>query len=124
MIFTIIGALVFMAVMLLSILIMCGLPLGEFTMGGAYKVFPKKLRIIMLFQIILQVFFVVIILQCGCIMSLWFSKKTTKIICIVIASYLSINTLMNLASKSKKEKYIMTPLSTLAAICYWITALS
>ncbi len=124
MIFTIIGALVFMAVMLLSILIMCGLPLGEFTMGGAYKVFPKKLRIIMLFQIILQAFFVVIILQSGGIMSLWFSKKATKIICIIIASYLSINTLMNLASKSKKEKYIMTPLSTIAAICYWITALS
>lgn len=122
MIFAIIGALIFSIVIVLSILIMCGLPLGEFTMGGAYKVFPKKLRIVLLFQIILQIFFVIIIFQQGDVMPLWFSKKTTKIICIIIASYLSLNTFMNLASKSKKEKYLMTPLSILAALCYWMTA--
>ena len=30
-----------------SVLIICGLPLGELTMGGQYKVFPKKLRIVL-----------------------------------------------------------------------------
>lgn len=50
--------------------------------------------------------------------SLWFSAYVTKIICIVMALYLSLNTLMNLVSKSKKEKYIMTPLSFISAICF------
>ena len=54
---------------------------------------------------------------------LWFSKKVTKIICIVMAVYLSLNTVMNFVSKSKKEKCIMTPLSFVAAVCFWITAL-
>ena len=118
----IIGAGAFSVVIVLSILIICGLPLGELTMGGRYKVFPKKLRLILLTQLILQVFFVIIILQMGGFMPLWFSVRVTKIIGVVMAVYLSLNTLMNFVSKSKKERYIMTPLSFITAICFWITA--
>lgn len=120
---SIIGAGAFSIVIILSILIICGLPLGELTMGGQYKVFPKKLRIVLVIQLILQVFFVLIILQMGEFIPLWFSYNVTKIIGIVMAIYLSLNTVMNLISKSKKEKYIMTPLSFVTAICFWITAL-
>ena len=88
---SIIGAGAFSIVIILSILIICGLPLGELTMG----------------EFIL----------------LLFSYNVTKIIGIVMAIYLSLNTVMNLISKSKKEKYIMTPLSFVTAICFWITAL-
>ena len=119
----IIGASVFSVVIVLSFLIICGLPLGELTMGGQYKVFPKKLRIVLVTQLILQIFFVVIILQMGGLIPLWFSDKVTKIICVVMAIYLSLNTFMNFVSKSKKEKYVMTPLSAISAICFWITAL-
>ena len=120
---SIIGAGSFSIVIILSILIICGLPLGELTMGGQYKVFPPKLRIVLVTQLILQVFFVLIILQMGEIIPLLFSYNVTKIIGIVMAIYLSVNTVMNLISKSKKEKYIMTPLSFVTAICFWITAL-
>ena len=120
---SIIGAGSFSIVIILSFLIICGLPLGELTMGGQYKVFPKKLRIVLVAQLILQVFFVLIILQIGEFIPLWFSYNVTKIIGIVMAIYLSLNTVMNLISKSKKEKYIMTPLSFVTAICFWITAL-
>ena len=40
----IIGAITFSVVIILSVLIICGLPLGELTMGGQYKVFPKKIK--------------------------------------------------------------------------------
>ena len=120
---SIIGAGAFSIVIILSILIICGLPLGELTMGGQYKVFPPKLRIVLVTQLILQVFFVLIILQMGEIIPLLFSYNVTKIIGIVMAIYLSVNTVMNLISKSKKEKYIMTPLSFVTAICFWVTAL-
>ncbi len=119
----IIGVSGFSIVIILSFLIICGLPLGELTMGGQYKVFPKKLRIILVVQLILQMFFVVIILQMGGFVSLWFSYNITRIICIVMAIYLSFNTFMNLISKSKKEKYVMTPLSAISAVCFWLTAL-
>lgn len=119
----IIGAGAFSVVIIVSILTICGLPLGELTMGGKYKVFPKKLRIVVVTQLILQVFFVLIILQMGEFMPLWFSYDVTKIIGIIMAIYLSLNTVINIISKSKKEKYIMTPLSFITAICFWITAL-
>ena len=119
----IIRAITFSVVIILSVLIICGLPLGELTMGGQYKVFPKKLRIVLVTQLIFQIFFVIVILQMGDYFPLWFSKKVTKIICIVMAVYLSLNTVMNFVSKSKKEKCIMTPLSFVAAVCFWITAL-
>ncbi|MEE1056110.1 MAG: hypothetical protein UH239_02560 [Acutalibacteraceae bacterium] len=110
-------------VIILSVLLICGLPLGELTMGGQYKVYPIKLRIVLVVQLLLQAFFVITILQAGGIIPLWFSENVTEIICIIMAVYLSLNTVMNFISKSKKEKYIMTPLSLLTAICYWITAL-
>jgi hypothetical protein len=59
----------------------------------------------------------------GGFIPLWFSDSKTKIICIVMAVYLSINTIMNLISSSNKEKYIMTPLSAISSICFWITGL-
>ena len=46
MMIAIIGASTFSVVIILSVLLICGLPLGELTMGGRYKVFPKKLRIV------------------------------------------------------------------------------
>lgn len=119
----IIGTIAFSIVIVLSILIICGLPLGELTMGGQHKVFPPRLRIILISQLFLQLFFVVILLQMGGYLPLWFSERTTRIIAIVMAIYLSINTLMNFISKSKKEKYIMTPLSLITAICFWVTIL-
>lgn len=119
----IIGACAFSIVIVLSILIIIGLPLGELTMGGQYKVFPKKLRIVLFTQLFLQIFFVIIILQMGGIIPLWFSYNVTRVISICMSIYLSLNALMNLVSKSKKERYIMTPLSLIAAICFWITTL-
>ena len=53
----IIGACAFSIVIVLSILIIIGLPLGELTMGGQYKVFPKKLRIVLFTQLFLQIYF-------------------------------------------------------------------
>lgn len=120
---SIIGASIFSIVIILSVLLICGVPLGELTMGGQYKVFPKKLRIVLVIQLLIQIFFIVIILQMGGLIPLWFSDKVTRTICIVMAVFLSLNTVMNFISKSKKEKYIMTPLSLVSAICFWITAL-
>jgi len=117
------GALAFSVVIILSLLIICGLPLGELTMGGQYKIFPKSLRIVLVMQLILQILFVVVILQMGGFVSLWLSAETTRIIGTVMAVYLSLNTVMNFISKSKKEKYVMTPLSLLSAICFWAMVL-
>ena len=119
----IIGASLMSVIIILSILLILELPLGDLTMGGKYRVFPHNLRILLVIQLVLQVFFTIIILQMGGYIPLWFSYHVTRIICIVMAVYLSLNTVANFFSNSKKEKYIMTPLAFVMAICFWVTAL-
>lgn len=120
----ILGAILFGGIAMMTLLVACGAPLGEFTMGGQYKVLPKSLRVMAGISIVIQLFAMVIVLQAGGYMALWLSPKVTKSVCIFYAVYLSVNTLMNLFSKSKKERYVMTGLSIVAAICFWYTGLN
>lgn len=120
--FAIIGAVLFFGICIITVLVAFGMPLGEYTMGGNYKILPVKLRIFEVISIFIQIFAMLIILQAGGFIPLFFSFRITKYICFFFAFYLSLNTIMNFTSKSKKEKYVMTPLSFIAAICYWITS--
>lgn len=120
--FAVIGALLFWGIAVMTALVACGFPLGEYTMGGQYKILPNKLRMMAILSVAIQLFAMLIVLQAGGFIPLMFSFKITKYVCFFFAAYLSLNTIMNLTSKSKKEKYVMTPLSFIAAICYWITA--
>ena len=120
--FSILGAVLFGVIATMTVLVACGLPLGEFTMGGQHKILPKKFRVMAVISVGIQIFAMIIILQAGGFISLWLSFKVTKYICFFFAAYLSLNTIMNMISKSRKEKYVMTPLSFIAGICFWITA--
>ena len=120
--FSILGAVLFGAIAIMTVLVACGLPLGEFTMGGQHKILPEKFRVMAVISVAIQIFAMIIILQAGGFISLWLSFKVTKYICFFFAAYLSLNTIMNMISKSRKEKYVMTPLSFIAGICFWITA--
>ena len=119
---SILGAVLFGVIATMTVLAACGLPLGEFTMGGQHKILPKKFRIVAVISAVIQIFAMIIILQAGGLLPLWLSFKVIKYICFFFAAYLSLNTIMNMISISKKEKYVMTPISLIAAICFWITA--
>ena len=120
--FSILGAVLFGVIAIMTVFVACGLPLGEFTMGGQHKILPKKLRVVAVISVAIQIFAMIIILQAGGFISLWLSFKVTKYICFFFAAYLSLNTIMNMISKSRKEKYVMTLLSLITGICFWITA--
>ena len=116
------GAVLLLAVAVMEVLLIAGLPLGEFTMGGRHKVLPPMYRAFAASSIILQLFGAAMILQGGGLMKMWFAVKVTKIICFVFAGFFAVNTVMNLISPSKKEKYVMTPLAAIEACCFAITA--
>ena len=120
--FSILGAVLFGVIAIMTVLVACGLPLGEFTMGGQHKILPKKFRVMAVISVAIQIFAMIIILQAGGFISLWLPFKVTKYICFFFAAYLFLNTIMNMISKSRKEKYVMTPISLIAGICFWVTA--
>ena len=118
-----IGSVLLGIVIILGILLIMGLPLGELTMGGRYKVWPGKLRIVAASQLAVQLFALYILLAAGRKVPLFVSEKATKIACIVFAVFFVYNTFMNIISPSKKEKMIMTPMSALAAVCFALAAI-
>ena len=124
MVVAIVGSMMFLMVAILYILLAIGLPFGELAMGGKFKIMPKNMRIVCAFSVVIQLFAVIIILQTAEILPLMFSMKVTRGVCYFFAAYLTLNVIMNLASKSKKERLIMYPISSIAAICFWIIAIT
>ncbi len=119
-----IGATLLGIVVIMSILLIIGLPLGEFSMGGRFgKVWPPKIRLLGVTQLLTQLFALYIILAAGTIVPYFINFNTTKVICFVFAAFFFFNTLLNAISPSKKEKFVMTPMSLGAAVCFLITAI-
>ncbi len=116
------AAILFTVIAILTLLVALGLPFGEFTMGGQHKILPPKVRIVAGCSFLIQLLAIIVVLQAGGHIPLWFPSVVTKGTCKFFAAYLSLNMIMNALSKSKKERYVMTPLSLVAAICFWITA--
>ena len=120
---SIIGAVLLFIAAVFEVLLIVGLPLGEFTMGGRHKILPPAMRAAGAVSLLAQVFAGLILLQTGGFMSMWFSFGVTRVICYVFAGFFVINTGMNFFSTSKKEKYTMTPLALIEAACFLLTAI-
>ena len=119
-----IGASLLIIVIVMSILLICGVPLGELSMGGKFgKVWPPKIRLLALTQLLSQLFALYIILSAGAIIPYFINKGATMVVCYVFAGFFFLNTILNIISPSKKEKFIMTPMSLGAAVCFLITAI-
>lgn len=63
--FSIIGAIIFGCIALLTLLVTLGYPLGEFTLGGKYKILPSKMRIMSGISLIIQAVAIIAILDAG-----------------------------------------------------------
>ena len=119
-----IGASLLIIVIIMSILLICGVPLGELSMGGKFgKVWAPKIRLLALTQLLSQLFALYIILSAGAIIPYFINKGVTMVVCYVFAGFFFLNTVLNIISPSKKEKFIMTPMSLGAAVCFLITAI-
>ena len=119
-----IGSIAFLAVAVLYTLLALGFPYGEFAMGGKHKIMPMQMRIACFISVVIQLMAIVFILQAGNVISISLIAPVAKGVCYFFAFYLFLNTFMNAFSKSKKEKIVMTPLSSITAVCFLITALN
>ncbi|MDU5334523.1 hypothetical protein [Enterococcus sp.] len=120
--FSIVGAMIFGMMTVLTLLVTVGLPLGEFTMGGKHKVLPIQMRFASGSAFIFQIIAILSVLYVGEIISLSIPFSLARGVCIFFGFYLLLNTGMNLMSFSKKEKYVMTPLALIGSICFFATA--
>lgn len=122
-VFAITGAALLFIAAVFEVLLVAGLPLGEFTMGGRYKILPPVMRGAAVFSLLTQVFAGLILLQAAGFMGMWIPFGAMRIICYVFGGFFVINTVMNFFSTSKKEKFVMTPLAAIEAACFLVTAI-
>ncbi|MDQ0227378.1 hypothetical protein [Metabacillus niabensis] len=122
-IITIIVAIIFLSIAVFQVLLSLGYPLGEFAMGGYFKVLPKKLRMISAVNaIILLLMAFVFLVDSKVIIAYTFLP--TNILVWAITIFLGVNSIANLMSQSKKERLVMTPLSTITFLLCLVISLS
>lgn len=107
---TITVVVLFVAIAAFQLLLALGYPLGEFAMGGYYKVLPMKLRFMSVVNSFILLCMGFIFLQHSQLV-IGFEFLSTTILVWVITIFLGLNTIINVISRSKKERFVMTPLS-------------
>lgn len=120
-ILSVVVAIMFVSIAVFQVLLSLGFPLGEFAMGGFHKVLPKKLRIVSVFNAIILLFMGFIFLQHTNVFHA-FNFSSTNIFVWAITIFLGFNTIANIVSRSRKERVVMTPLSSIAfLLCLFIS---
>ncbi len=117
--FTVVSAL--LAIFQLTLVF--GAPLGRFAWGGQNDVLPARLRRGSVIAVILYVAFSVILLTASGVISLPVLEPVAGLLCWMIVVYLSIGIVMNALSRSKPERFVMTPVAAILAILSLIVAL-
>ena len=110
---------------LLQLSITFGAPFGEYVLGGANKVLPKKMRFISATFFFIFIFVGMAYLQRGNILYIGFNSMFVKIVIIVNTLFLAYAIVGNgMLTKSKKEKYVMTPFAIIQFILSVVSLIS
>jgi glyoxylase-like metal-dependent hydrolase (beta-lactamase superfamily II) len=103
---------------LLHFLLVLGVPLGEYVLGGKDRVKPNKMKPLSLLFSIIFIMIGILFLQKGMYVPTIIASSLMNIIFIFYAIFLAICIPLNVFfTKSKKEKRVMTPLSVLGFVC-------
>ncbi|MBE4909816.1 hypothetical protein IMZ08_17415 [Bacillus luteolus] len=115
------ASIILVGIAVFQVLLALGFPFGEAAMGGYHRVLPKKLRVVSVLNGLILIFMAYVFLEHAEVFT--FNYFTTTIFVWIFTVFLALNTIGNFVSRSKKEKYIMTPLSSIAFILCLIVVL-
>ncbi len=120
----IISAIILALLICFHLMLAAGLPLGRAAWGGQHRVLPTKLRWGSLAAVVILGVATWIVLARASLVAPGGDPTAIRIITWVFAGQQVLNTLMNIASKSPTERYVMTPASVFLVACFVIVALS
>lgn len=108
----------------LHIMLSIGLPMGEYVLGGKNKIIPKGKRYINVMLAFAFLLLGVFYIGKAVPIPLQFSDIISKIIMILYSLFLAYAVIGNtFLTKSKKEKIVMIPASTIGFLCSFFTLL-
>ena len=121
---SIVAACVLTLIAAFQLLLALGLPFGEAAWGGAHRVLPAHLRLCSAIAVIALVLAGWIVLaRAGVLTSPW-QPATVRFCTWGGFAILALSTMGNLASKSRIERLLMTPIALVGSICFLLVALA
>ena len=120
----IVATVVFAALAVLQLLVAVGKPYGRLVWGGAQRVLPAKLRIGSVIAIILYAAFTLVLLDHSGLLSVLGSGAFRVLAAWVLFAYLVIGIVLNAISRSRPERFTMTPVTAILAACALVIAVS
>ena len=100
-----------------------GAPLGRFAWGGQNDVLPPRLRRGSIIAVVLYAAFSVILLAVSGVLVIPVLGPVGGLLCWMITVYLSFGVVMNALSRSRPERFVMTPVAIVLSACALIVAL-
>lgn len=105
-----------------QLILALGAPLGNYAWGGAHTKLPTKLRVASLFSIVIYGSFAVLLLAKAGLIETPLDTQLIETAIWAVTVYLSIGIPMNLLSRSKKERYTMTPLVSILVLLFLLVS--
>ena len=100
-----------------------GAPLGHFAWGGADRVLPRAKRIGSAVAILVYAMFAWLLLMKAELVSMALPEVVVDVAAWVITVYFALGIVMNAMSRSKPERYTMTPVAIVLTVLSLIIAL-
>ena len=111
------------ALAVFQVLLAFGAPLGRFAWGGKHRVLPRPLRVGSIVSTGVYALLAVIVLARADVLSTGIPDAVVRTAAWVVAGYFFLGIGMNLASRSKPERMVMSPLvALLCGLCVVVAA--
>ena len=114
---------IFFALAVFQVLLICGLSFGEFAWGGQHKILPKYLRIASVSSIVIYGLISMLFLSKAGVIDVFRNREFVDFGCRFFATYITIGIPVNAISRSKKERFTITPIVIILSILAWIIIL-
>lgn len=116
--------LVLAALAIFQVALIAGAPLGHYAWGGADRVLPRQKRVGSVISIVLYAIFAFLALERGGVIDVFGSSIVVVIAMWVVTVYLASGIVLNAISRSRKERFVMTPVALVLTVLALLVALS
>ncbi|MEJ1114369.1 hypothetical protein WBN73_10490 [Paenarthrobacter sp. CCNWLY172] len=106
-----------------QVALVAGAPIGRFAWGGQHDVLPRKLRIGSIVSILLYALFGYTALAQAGLVPVLVNQSFTGVFMWVLTGYFTLGVVMNAISRSKPERFVMTPVALVLAILFLLLSL-
>jgi len=121
---SILAAFVLSLIAVFQILLALALPFGRAAWGGIHRVLPPRLRLASALSALpLGLGAWIVLARTGMVAIPW-QSSTVRAATWVAFAFLALNTIANLASRSRIERALMTPAAFVCSVCLLVAALS